>query len=93
MMKDIGNDRRAYMINLSPLMILGYVLILISMISFWFYHLGWFQGGIWVHIFQFSPVLVGAGIMTILAGKIFDPRWVIGIGLLASLTYYALVVA
>jgi cellulose synthase/poly-beta-1,6-N-acetylglucosamine synthase-like glycosyltransferase len=92
-MGGLRGDKQGYMLNVSPFMFVGYALIMVSMISFWFHQLEWFQGGIWVHIFHFSPVLVGAGVMVIMASKIFDPRWVIGIGLIASLTFYVLVIA
>ncbi|MDD3493896.1 MAG: hypothetical protein PHZ19_10420 [Candidatus Thermoplasmatota archaeon] len=90
--KDLKTDSDAYMVNLGPHLFLGYALILTAVISAWFHHFDIFQGGIWQNVFAFSPVLVGAGVMVLVHRWIFDPKWIIGIGLVAALVFFVLVV-
>ncbi len=87
--KDLRKDSGAFMLNISPIFMLGYALIALSVLAFTFHGLGWTDEGFLASLWTYAPFVCGFGVMVI-ASKIQDPRIVVGLGALGVVIYYVI---
>jgi hypothetical protein len=86
--KRIGTDNDAFMVNIGAGVVLGYALMALSAISFWFYRMDWFQDGFMGTIWTFAPFIFALGAMVITSRTTMDPKIIIAMGIVAAVFYY-----
>jgi hypothetical protein len=74
----------------TPLVSVGYVLIVLASAAVLFHNQGWFQGLLWPDMFNLSPLFVGGGVMLILSNWTFDYRWMVLAGFIVAIGWYIL---
>ncbi len=85
----LGEDRSAFMVNIGPMTIAGYLIIAIAMFSYWLHSKGMFQDGILGTIYMLAPFIFAFGVV-LLANRHIpqDPRYVLLVYALAAFVFW-----
>jgi cadmium resistance protein CadD (predicted permease) len=87
-MKQLRGDTDALMVNIGAGFIIGYVLLALASLAFWFHRMGWDDSGWMSTLWTLAPFIFGLGAMVIMTRLTMDPKFIIAAGIIAVAFYY-----
>lgn len=86
--KRLNDDSAGFMVNIGIVVIMGYCLVAMASLAFWFHRMGWAEDGWLAAIWSFAPFIFALGVMIISSRVTMDPKFIIIAGVVGAAFYY-----